>query len=96
MNFSELVRKIWVFVLLLPLLVAALVLVISLFKQPLYKSSLSLLVVQKQTGEVDANIAAKSAEQMADILSRVVDSESFRSAVLASGVKVTLPEEPWK
>src|SRR3989344_1382424 len=96
MNFSELVRKNLAFVLLLPLLVAALVLVISLFKQPLYKSSLSLLVVQKQTGEVDANIAAKSAEQMADILSRVVDSESFRSAVLASGVKVTLPEEPWK
>lgn len=97
MTFTELVRKNIRFVILFPAVVAAVVFAISLFQQDLYKSSLSLMVVQKQTEEVNAQTGVKSAEQMADILSRVIDSSSFRSAVLADrNIKLDLPEQPWK
>lgn len=96
MTFTQLLQKNIRFVILAPIVVAGLVFAGSLFKQPLYKSSLSLLVVQQQGEEVDVQAAVKSAEQMADIMSRVVDSEAFRAAVLASDVKVNLPAEPWK
>ncbi len=97
MTFTELIRKNIRFVILLPLVAAGLVFAASLFKEPLYKSSLSLMVVQKQTEEINAQTSVKSAEQMADILSRVVDSAAFRTAILNSGeISVDLPQQPWK
>jgi capsular polysaccharide biosynthesis protein len=97
MSFTDLVQKNIRFVIMLPILVAGLVFAISLFQKPLYKSSVSLLVVQKQDADIDARAAVKSAEQMADILARVVGTEAFRAAVLATGdVNVDLPREPWK
>ena len=89
------IRKNLNFLILLPVVVAVLALGGSLFKKPLYKSSVSLLVVQKQAEEIDARAAVKSAEQMADILSRVLDSETFRTALVATGVNLDLSEKPW-
>src|SRR3989338_3281352 len=97
MSLTELIRKNLSFVILLPFILAGAILMISLFQQPLYKSSVSLLVVQKQSQDIDARAAVKSAEQMADILSRIIYSENFRSAVLATGdVQLRLSAEPWK
>ena len=97
MSFTELIRKNIRFCILLPLVVAGVVFAVSLFKEPLYKSTLSLMVVQKQTEDINAQTGVKSAEQMADILSRVVDSVAFRAAVLNSGeVSIDLPEQPWR
>lgn len=97
MTFTDLIRKNLNFIIILTLLVSGLVLIVSLFQQPLYKSSLSVMVVQKQTEEVNAQTSVESAEKMADILSRVVDSQAFRVAVLANtDVNVDLPVQPWK
>ena len=97
MTFSELIRENIRFVIIFPLFVAAGALVGSLFVKPMYRSSTSLMIVQKQNEEIDAQAAVRSAEQMADILSRVAGSEVFREAVLASNeVNVDLPSRPWE
>ena len=97
MGIGQLILKNFKFLILFPLFIAGLVLAISAFQTPLYKSSVSLMVVQKQSEEVDARAAAQSAEQMADMLARIIHSEDFRNQVLAtSSVKLQLSDKPWK
>jgi len=69
------------------------------FGQPFkYRSTVQLLVVQKQSPAVDAYTAIRSAEKMADNLSAVVSTSSFLGRTLEAPYQTidTLPSDPVK
>ena len=53
-----------------------------------YRSSAEVLIIQKQTSEIDPYTSAKSAERTAETLTKVIYSSSFFDKVLKSGYKI--------
>jgi capsular polysaccharide biosynthesis protein len=53
-----------------------------------YRSSAEVLIIQKQTSEIDPYTSAKSAERTAETLTKVIYSSSFFDKVLRSGYKI--------
>jgi capsular polysaccharide biosynthesis protein len=53
-----------------------------------YRSSAEVLIIQKQTSEIDPYTSAKSAERTAETLTKVIYSSSFFDKVLQSGYKI--------
>lgn len=53
-----------------------------------YRSSAEILVIQKQTSEIDPYTSVKSADKVADTLTKVIYSSSFFDKVLKSGYKI--------
>jgi capsular polysaccharide biosynthesis protein len=69
--------------------VASLVFAVSSLLEPKYRSDMRVLVIQKQPEDkVDAFSAAKSAEYLSDIFSKVIYTDSFVDDVLKSPVGV--------
>jgi capsular polysaccharide biosynthesis protein len=88
-NFIKVLRKEWKFVFVSCFLVAALTFAVSAFLTPKYETKASILVIQKQpTDKVDAFSAAKSAEYLSDIFSKVNITDSFIDDVLKSPIGV--------
>ena len=53
-----------------------------------YRSSAEILVIQKQTSEIDPYTSAKSADRVANTLTKVIYSSSFFDKVLKSGYRI--------
>jgi len=71
-------------------LLTALVFAVSAFLTPKYESDMSILVIQKQPEDkVDAFSAAKSAEYLSDIFSKVIYSDSFINDVIGSPLNIS-------
>lgn len=74
---KDFIKKYW----LLPLFIIAMSVLLSfgasISMTPQYKSSVRLLVIQRQTASLDAFSASRSAETVATLLSRIVYSTSF-------------------
>jgi capsular polysaccharide biosynthesis protein len=85
----QLFKNHWQTVSLVTLLLTALVFAISAFLAPQYESKMSILVIQKQPEDkVDAFSAAKSAEYLSDIFSKVTYSDSFIDDVIQSPLNI--------
>lgn len=66
-------------------MVASLVFAVSALMEPKYRSDMSVLVIQKQSEDkIDAYSAAKSAEYLSDIFSKIIYTDSFIDDVLKS------------
>ena len=91
----------WQFILLVTLLLASLTFAVSAIIPPKYESTISVLIIQKQSAEkVDAFSATKSAEYLSQIFSRVLYANRFFREILQSPYQVTnnFPQDPeeWK
>lgn len=75
---------------LVTLFLTAIVFAVSAFLTPKYESDMSILVIQKQPEDkIDAYSAAKSAEYLSDIFSKVIYSDSFIDDVVQSPLGIT-------
>jgi capsular polysaccharide biosynthesis protein len=89
-KFIQIVRNHWQTVFLTTFLLTAMVFAVSAFLTPKYESDMSILVIQKQSEDkVDAFSAAKSAEYLSDIFSKVIYSDSFIDDVIQSPLNIT-------
>jgi capsular polysaccharide biosynthesis protein len=88
-NFEEILKRELKFLFLISFVVAAIVFAVSTIVPPKYRSDMSVLVIQKQPEDkVDAFSAAKSAEYLSDIFSKIIYTDSFIDDVLKSPVGV--------
>ncbi|PIZ58535.1 hypothetical protein COY23_00370 [bacterium (Candidatus Torokbacteria) CG_4_10_14_0_2_um_filter_35_8] len=84
-DLATIVKEKWYIVLFASFIVGATSFILSTFLTPEYKTSVDLLVIQKQpTDRVDAFGAAKSAEYLSSILNKAIYSSSFYNTVLDS------------
>lgn len=87
-TFEQRMKSKWQMIMLIAVITAAVVFTISAFIPPKYRSDITFLVIQKQaSSKVDAFSAAKSAEYLSDILSRVIYSEAFIEDVTSSPIE---------
>ncbi|MDZ7612155.1 MAG: hypothetical protein U5L10_05310 [Candidatus Moranbacteria bacterium] len=99
---SEILQKIknkWQTILLTAFLVTAVVFSVSAFIPPRHSSQVRMIIIQKHASEdVDAFSAAKSAEYLSDIVSKVVFTESFLKDVMDAPFEVekNFPQDPEK
>jgi capsular polysaccharide biosynthesis protein len=88
-NFEEILKRELKFLFLISFVVAAIVFAVSTIVPPKYRSDMSVLVIQKQPEDkVDAFSAAKSAEYLSDIFSKIIYTDPFIDDVLKSPVGV--------
>ncbi|MFA5961085.1 MAG: Wzz/FepE/Etk N-terminal domain-containing protein [Parcubacteria group bacterium] len=88
-NFWKIIKQKLKVIFVVSFVVAACVFTISTIIKPKYRSDISVLVVQKQPEDkVDAFSAAKSAEYLSDIFSKIIFTDSFIDDVLQSPVGV--------
>ncbi len=103
MTFSQYLQSIkskapTILLVILAVLIATMSLTLVLGQPFKYRSTVQLLVVQKQGPAVDAYTAIRSAEKMADNLSAVVYTSSFLDRALEAPYQTidTLPTDPVK
>lgn len=93
------IKEKWQMVILVTLMVTAVVFSATAFITPKYSSEISLIIIQKQASyKVDAFSAAKSAEYLGDILTKVVYTNTFMIDALSAPyeVKKQFSENPEK
>lgn len=84
MNYLAKIKGSWLSIALVTLLVVAISVIITLFQPFEYRSSFSLLVIEKQQN-LDAYAAAKSAERLSTSLGQVIYTTAFYDKVINSG-----------
>lgn len=89
--YFKIFKRNWEIIVTLTLVVAVLSLIASAVMRPEYEAKLKVLVIQKQRGQMDPYRAAQSAEFLANLLSKVIYSSSFRAHVQESDFN--LPHE---
>ncbi|MFH2105429.1 MAG: Wzz/FepE/Etk N-terminal domain-containing protein [Parcubacteria group bacterium] len=88
MTYLTLLKKYWYLVAIVVVLVTIGSFLISVVQKPEYRSSVRLLVIQKQAGQLDAYTAARSAETVAGILSKMIYTSTFFDQVMTAGFNV--------
>lgn len=88
MNYFKTFKKYWYIPVALVIATTVLSLVVSFVQTPKYQSTVKLLVIQRQGAGLDAYSAARSAETIAGVLSRMVYTTSFFDQVLESEFKL--------
>lgn len=84
MNYLAKIKENWISILLVTLVVVGLSVIVTLIQKPEYRSSFSLLVIEKDPN-LDAYAAAKSAERLSLSLGQVIYTTSFYDKVFNSG-----------
>jgi capsular polysaccharide biosynthesis protein len=88
-NFWKILKQELRFIFAVSFIVAACTFAVSAVMEPKYRSDMSVLVIQKQPEDkVDAFSAAKSAEYLSDIFSKIIFTDSFIDDVLSSPIGV--------
>lgn len=88
MNYWKTLKKYWYIPVALVIVTTVLSLVISFVQTPKYSSTVKLLVIQRQGSRLDAYSAARSAETIASVLSRMIYTTSFFDQVSNSQFKL--------
>lgn len=88
MTFLNTLRKYWYIVVSVVVFVTIASFIVSIIQTPEYKSSVQLLVIQKQKDNADAYTATRSAETVAGILANVIYTSTFFDQVIASGFEI--------
>jgi capsular polysaccharide biosynthesis protein len=86
--YTSLLKKYWYIILLIVVLITVASFGVSIFQTPKYRSTVKLLVIQQQGQQLDAYTAARSAQTVGEILSKMVYTSSFFDRVLTSGFKI--------
>lgn len=88
MTYSTLLKKYWYIVVVVVVLVTIGSFAVSVTQKPEYRSSVRLLVIQKQADTLDAYTAARSAETVAGILSKMIYTSTFFDQVMTAGFSI--------
>ena len=88
MTYTQLLKKYWYIVVVIVVLITVASFAVSVIQKPEYKSTVRLLVIQKQAGQLDAYTAARSAETVAGILSKMIYTSTFFDQVMSAGFNV--------
>ena len=86
--YIEILKKYWHLFLLLVILVTASSFGISAIQKSEYKSEVKLLVIQNQGQRLDAYTAARSAQTIGEVISKMVYTSSFFDRVLTSKFEI--------
>lgn len=87
-DFIKSAKSNWYIIVIILVLVSVLGIGFSMAQTPRYESSVKLLVIQKQGDSMDAYTAARSAETVSELLSKVIYTSSFFDQVMDSGFEV--------
>lgn len=88
MTYFGTLKKYWYIVAGIVVITCILVFVISIAQTPKYRSTVKILVIQKQVAGMDAYTATKASESIANTLTRVMYSSTFMQDVLESGFEI--------
>lgn len=86
--YLKIFKQNWEIIITLVLVAAVAALLTSALMTAEYEAKLKVLVIQKQRGQMDPYRAAQSAEFLANLLSKVIDSSSFRAHIQESDFAV--------
>lgn len=94
-QYSKILRKNWEIIALVVGISVVLALIVSLVSPFQYSATTKILIIQKQSGNLDAYTANKSAERIGQNLSNIINTSSFYNEVLAanSGLQSKFPED---
>lgn len=87
-NFWETIKKFWYIIVIIVVLTTSLSFGLSVFQTPEYRSTVKMLVIQKQSAGLDAYTAARSAETISNTLSKVIYTSSFQDQVLETDFNI--------
>jgi len=88
MTYTQLLKKYWYIVVVVVVFMTIASFVVSVIQKPEYRSTVKLLVIQKQEGQLDAYTAARSAETVAGILSKMIYTSTFFDQVMSAGFNI--------
>lgn len=88
-TYTKVLKKFWYLFLIIVILTTSLSLVFSIFSKQEYGSTVKLLVIQQQAQGIDAYTATRSAQTVAEVLSKIVYTSSFFDKVLTSGFNIS-------
>jgi len=94
MNYLHIIKSKWQTLVLITMGFVVLSLVLTLIQPFEYRSRVELLIVQKQTYNMDAYAATRAAEKMATNLAAVVKTKSFFDKVLAGNFGISRSDFP--
>jgi len=86
--YTEILKKYWYLFLLLVVLLTISSFGISIVQEPEYKSEVRLLVIQNQGQRLDAYTAARSAQTVGEVITKMVYTSSFFDKVLTSKYEI--------
>ena len=86
--YIEILKKYWHLFLLMVVLIATASFGIGLFQTPEYKSDVKLLVIQNQGQRLEAYTAARSAQTVGEVISKMIYTSSFFDKVLTSQFEI--------
>lgn len=84
MNYSQIFKKNWEIPAICIALMVVLALILTVIMPFLYRSTVQILVIQKQVENLDAYTANKSAERIAKNLSQVIFASTFYTQIIDS------------
>jgi capsular polysaccharide biosynthesis protein len=86
--YTKILKKYWHLFLLLVVLITASSFGVSAVQEPEYKSEVKLLVIQNQGQRLDAYTAARSAQTVGEVITKMVYTSSFFDKVLTSKYEI--------
>ena len=86
--YTKVLKKYWYIFLIIVVLTTSASFGFSIYAEQEYKSTVKLLVIQQQAQGIDAYTAARSAQTVAEVLSKIVYTSSFFDKVLTSGFNI--------
>lgn len=86
--YAKALKKYWYVILLITVLFTVISFGVSVLQTPKFRSTVKLLIIQKQRQTLDAYAAARSAQTVGEILSKMVYTSSFFDRVMLSGFKI--------
>lgn len=86
--YKEILKKYWYIFLLIVVITTSLGFGVSIFREPEYKSQVKLLVIQQQGQRLDAYTAARSAQTVGEVISKMIYTSSFFDRVITSGFDI--------
>lgn len=87
-QYLSVLKQHWFWIFLAVIVITAASFGFSVYQMPKYRAGVRLLVIQKQGNRLDAYTAARSAQAVGDVLSKVIYTSSFYDEVMSSGFKI--------
>lgn len=82
------IKKYWYLIILIIAVITCFSFGYSVIQTPKYSSTVKLLIIQKQGQRLDAYTAARSAQAIGEVLTKVIYTSSFFDQVMDSGFKI--------
>lgn len=94
MNYINIIKNHWQTIIVITLVIVILSLVLTIIRPLEYRTRVDLLIISKQSVNMDAYQSARASEKLAQTLSSIIKTKSFLSKILQTNFGITRNEFP--